>query len=311
MANVIPFQAWRYNLSRVQMERVAAPPYDVISLAEQEALYSCDPYNIVKVEFGKMQASDNQTNNQYERARNYWENWIKESVIKQDQTKSFYLLSTSFLDPETKKKRTRLVIFGLIKLEPFEARVVLPHEKTHARAKEDRLKLLEATKTNFSPVFGLYEDHEHLARSIYSVHSKISPLFSFSLENGEEHMLWQISDAEEVNKLSRMFESESILIADGHHRYETALHYRDLMRERQGKNGQMAADYALMGFVEAEDSGLLILPIHRIIKNLKMFDREAFLKWIQDFFSVEKMNESRLHEISRGAVKEIGLQLRN
>ncbi len=289
------------------MEHVAAPPYDVISPAEQEALYTRDPHNIVKVEFGKTDPSDNQEQNQYARARTYWEDWIKESVIQKDETKSFYLLSDVFEDPETKVKRTRLVLFGLIKLEAFEKRVVLAHEKTHARAKEDRLKLLQATKTNFSPVFGLYQDNMRLAASLYGRHSKQNPLFSFSLENGEELKLWQIQDVNETRDLTHMFESKPILIADGHHRYETALHYRDLLREH-GKNVSHDSDYALMGFVEVEDPGLLILPIHRMIKNLWKFTPREFLTAAQEFFTVERVTDGDLQAISRGDKRGIGVR---
>ena len=300
MATVIPFQAWRYNLERVRIDRVVAPPYDVISREEQEALYGRDPFNIVKVECGKVEVSDNELHNQYERAAKYWESWIQQSVIQQDKVKSFYLLSTLFKDPESGEKKRRLVIFGLIKLEPFEARVVLPHEKTHAGAKEDRLKLLQTTKTNFSPVFGLYEDKQKLAHSLYSAYASIPPLFSFSLENGEEHQLWQISSLTDVQNLSQMFESKSILIADGHHRYETALYYRNLDRSKRDQNGLLSSDYVLMGFVEVEDEGLLILPIHRVVKNLKGINPTKFVEELTGFFSIKKTSEDKLHAIARG-----------
>jgi len=317
MATVIPFRARRYNINQVEIDRVVAPPYDVISQAEQEALYARDAHNIIKLELGIDAPNDNETNNKYERARQYLEEWTDQSILAQDKLPGFYLHETKFPDPETGAKRRRIVLFGLIKLEPFEKRTVLPHEKTHSGPKEDRFKLLTATKTNFSPVFGLYDDPEKIINRLHGRFQLDRPLFSFELENGESHKLWQITNSLEVARISRMFEAKSILIADGHHRYETALRYAEEQRKLNGGEAALPSDYALMGLVESKDEGLLIFPIHRMIKNLPAIgdcpdvpDLPPFLGRLSEVFTVEKVGPEILPKIAKGKLKSgFGIQL--
>ncbi|MBI4388190.1 MAG: DUF1015 domain-containing protein [Candidatus Omnitrophica bacterium] len=314
MATVIPFRAWRYEASRVKINQVVAPPYDVISPSEQEALYARDPHNIVRIELTREEDASSKwgqvfTSNlspfdkdKYEYAAHLWKTWIQEETVKQDSRESFYLYETSFLDPETNLKRNRLVIFGLMRLETFESKVILPHEKTHAKPKEDRFKLLAATKTNFSPVFGLYRDPEQLTKQIYKQQQKAAPLVSFTLGQGEQHKLWQVNGPKNISEISKMFQTKSILIADGHHRYETALNYSRSVQRSSSQNG-FSSDYVLMGFVELEDDGLLIFPIHRMIQNLSGFDPGTFLKKLTPIFSYRKANDQELHNIAKGLLR--------
>lgn len=312
MAKVATFRAWRYNTGQIQMERVVAPPYDIISPSEQEDLYNRDPHNIIRLELGKEEAGDTETKNKYTRAASTWSEWAREGAIKRDEDESFYLYETVFPDPETGSIRQRLVLFGLIGLEPFSAKVVLPHEKTHAKPKEDRLKLLKAIRTNLSPVFGLYEDQGKLVRNIHRELSATQPLFSFDYSGKERHRLWQIADTLKIESISAMFRSKSILIADGHHRYETALNFRDEFRREHNIRGAHPSDFALMGFVEMEDEGLLIFPIHRLIRNLEAVHAEEFIKRMSTRFICEKQDESFLRRISRGDIRPgFGIRLRD
>lgn len=306
MAIIIPFKALRYDSSRLNMANVVAPPYDIISPAEQEALYGRDPHNIIRLELTKEEPGDDEKKNKYSRAAQILEDWLEKGILKKDPAKSFYLYETVFLDPETKKMKRRLVIFGLIKLEPFQTKTVLPHEKTHSRPKEDRMKLIKATHTNFSPVFGLYADSDQLVKDIYSKLDKTPPLFAFDLEKGEGHRLWAIAQSKDIEAISRMFQSKSILIADGHHRYETALQYGIDQRKLAEGKGELPSDYALMGFVEMEDEGLLIFPIHRMIKNLSNsnFKTVDFLEKTSFLFNCEKADSAALQAISKGEKRD-------
>ncbi|PIQ85828.1 MAG: hypothetical protein COV74_07370 [Candidatus Omnitrophica bacterium CG11_big_fil_rev_8_21_14_0_20_45_26] len=294
MAEVIPFKAWRYNTKQVEIEKVVAPPYDVISVEEQEALYQRHDCNIIRVELSK----ENGTVNKYEAAAHQWSRWIQERMIQQDQTAGYYLYETVFRDLDGEKEHRRLVLFGLIKLEPFETKVVLPHEKTHAGPKADRLELLRATHTNFSPIFGLYDDETQTVQKIYQTLQSKTPLYRMALPDGEIHQIWHVTNEADLQSVADMFDSKTILIADGHHRYETALYYS----RHEGKTGSTAA-YALVGFAEYHDPGLLIYPIHRLIKHLSHYDHASLQKYIETFFTVEKADEKTLQNISKGCLQ--------
>lgn len=309
MATIVPFKAWHYNTS-LDIASVVAPPYDVISPSEQEALYERSPHNVIKIELGKDEPGDHDTTNKYTRAKDFWKVWSEESVVVQDKKPGFYLYENKFLDPQTGKKRTRLVLFGLIKLEPFQSKVVLPHEKTHSGPKEDRFKLLSATQTNFSPVFGLYQDSNQTVKLFHGKAQLDRPLFSFEQDNGDFHRLWQITNSMEVSKLSKIFEGKSILIADGHHRYETALRYAEEKRN-SGSSEALPSDYVLMGLVELQDQGLLIFPIHRMIQNFQSFSQPDFLNRLSELFQVKQVEEDALHQIAAGNAQNFGIQIGN
>ena len=321
MATIIPFSAWRYDSKSVPIERVVAPPYDIISPDEQEALYSRDPHNVIRVELTKEDKKSGL--NKYELAAKIWGEWIQKGVITQDEESSYYLYKNQFQDPETKSLKSRVVIFGAFKLEPFETRVILPHEKTHSKAKEDRYQLLQATKTNFSPVFGLYEDQSKLIQTIAAESQKAKQAISFSLEGGESHELWKINDPKQVAQIQKMFERKSILIADGHHRYETALNYW-----KDQKSPKSSVGYCLMGLVELSDEGLLIFPIHRLVKNVENVilsrfedttkdprseilrltpqdDRfsKAMIAQLSRMFDCKKVDDQTLDQVARGKLR--------
>ena len=309
MAIVTPFKAWRYNTARVSMDRVVAPPYDIISAAEQEALYARDPHNIIRIELGKGEPGDHDMKNKYTRAKECWNAWIRGTVVRQDAKAGYYLYETDFTHPSSGKRLKRLVVFGLLKLEPFESKIVLPHEKTHAGPKEDRFKLLEATRTNFSAVYGMYQDHKQTVKELRAACAKETPAFSFKLTNDETHTLWPVSEPAKTEMISRMFNTQPILIADGHHRYETALNFKNAEQTRLGNKRSPSSDYVLTGFVEQHDEGLLIFPIHRLIRNITALTAEQVLSRLSPVFAYEKIDEKLLHDIADGSGNGFGLRL--
>lgn len=292
MAIIKPFRALRYNPGSVKMDQVVAPPYDIISPAEQEALYGKSPYNIIRIEYGKEDASV-----KYQKAFEFLNAWLKKKILEKDTKESFYLYETIFKDPESGRIKTRVVIFGLFQVEPFESKVILPHEKTHSGPKEDRFKLLSAIKTNISPVYGLYQDSKGTAQELRKKFEKQKPLYEFKFSDGETHKLWAVSDSSDKTQISKMFSDKQVLIADGHHRYETALRYS---REYPSE----ASKFCLMGLVELEDEGLLIFPIHRLLKNIKKVSASELSQILSPLFDSRKISETEVKELAQGKIRD-------
>ncbi len=315
MAIIKPFRALRYNSGSVKMDQVVAPPYDIISPAEQEALYGKSPYNIIRIEYGKEDASV-----KYQKASEFLNEWLRKQILEKDTKESFYLYETIFKDPESGRIKTRVVIFGLFQVEPFESKVILPHEKTHSGPKEDRFKLLSAIKTNISPVYGLYQDSERTAQELRKKFEKQKPLYEFKFSDGEAHKLWAVSDSSDKTQISKMFSDKQVLIADGHHRYETALRYSQeqaASRKLQAAGSKLQtsslkpeagslqpSDYCLMGLVELEDEGLLIFPIHRQLKNIKKVSASELSQILSPLFDSRKISETEVKELAQGKIRD-------
>ena len=237
MAHIKPFQAWYYHPKRVAIERVVAPPYDVISHEEARALQARDPHNVIRLILGQASAEDVERDDRYRQARNYLNRWIKEGVLTQERKAGYYLLETSYEHPGVKKKLLRLAFFALLRLEPFERKIVFAHERTHESPKLDRGKLLRATQANFCPVFTLYEDPTHGLEETRGACESRTPLFDFTDGESTHHRLWFLAEPAQLDQLNRALDRKRIFIADGHHRYETALRYADEMNAALQKAG--------------------------------------------------------------------------
>ncbi|HLY65790.1 MAG TPA: DUF1015 domain-containing protein, partial [Chloroflexota bacterium] len=233
------------------MGEVIAPPFDVISPTEQAELYERGPFNIVRLELGREA-------DPYAEAKCCFESWRRDGALRQDEP-SFYVYEQRF--QAAGREYTRRGLIGRVQLEPWEAGVILPHEATHGKAKEDRLQLMRAVKANVSPVFGLYEDPRHELAPALDAATRSQPIASGKANEGEEHRLWRIGDAALQNSISEFFGERQLFIADGHHRYETALAYRD-------EAGTEAAGYVMMVLVDFADPGLVVLPTHRLLYGL-------------------------------------------
>ena len=245
MAEAQPFPGLRF--AGVTLGDAIAPPYDVISPEEQDRLYDRSPYNVVRLELGRER-------DRYAEAQRCFQEWRQAGVLRQDEP-SFYVYEQRFHGD-----RVRRGLFARVKLEPWSAGVVLPHEETLTKPKADRLDLLRAVQANVSPVFGLYEDPgKELAGLLSSVCAQ-APAQEAKDEAGEDHRLWQVSEPSVVSNVRAFFGNRQLFIADGHHRYETALAYRD-------EAGTEASKYVLMALVDFADAGLLVLPTHRLIRR--------------------------------------------
>jgi uncharacterized protein (DUF1015 family) len=291
-----PFRAWRYEGKRTELGQVIAPPYDVISRAEQEALYERSPYNVIRLILGKEPDF-------HERARLLWETWTGEGILVQDERPSFYLYEQTFRHPWEKRQMRRLALVGTLRLGAPGS--VLAHEATFAAPKQDRLLLLEKTRTNLSPIFGLYQNSRQILLPLCEASRKKPLLFEAEDAAGVLHRGWAIEREEEQRDIREALHQERILIADGHHRYETALEYRRKMRIVHPETPEEAPfDFALMALVAFEDEGLLCLSTHRIIRSFGALSREAFLKKLRDYFDALPVKEEELFKTLEAASLE-------
>jgi uncharacterized protein (DUF1015 family) len=289
MADVRPFKALRYDTQQQDVSALICPPYDVISPKQEEALLQSNPYNFVRIEFSKAQPGDDEQSNRYSRALSFLEHWIESGVLRQDDKPAYYLHEHTF-EYEGKKSK-RYGLFARIRLEEWDRMIVRPHERTLAGPKRDRIRLISTLEANTSPVFGLYNDPEGYIAGILAQIIDWPATAAFNGENGEYHRLWLIDDAVTVSAIEKGFTSKPLYIADGHHRYESALAY---CKESQVKNPELPLDAALkfvmMSLTDMSDPGMLILPTHRLVKGIAQTAINALSSSLAEFFNIERFS---------------------
>lgn len=288
---VIPFRGLRYNATKVDgLENVIAPPYDVIKTEERLALEARHPANIIRLILSQPCNDDTANANQYTRAAALMNQWISDDVFVRDTTPCYYIYDQSFTDPDG-KNYTRRALIALVKLEPFENKVILPHEKTHAGPKADRLNLMRECHANLSPIFLLYADPAgDIEQIMQGFTDARTPDIDCAETFGSTHQLWCLDDAARNREIQALFASRPLLIADGHHRYETALAFRDEMTENISNAKATGYDYMMMNLVRMESPGLAVLAIHRLLQNLSA-DRIAHaLSKLPEVFEVHEID---------------------
>ena len=298
MAKIIPFKGILYNKEKIRdMKDVVAPPYDVISPPEQEELYKRHENNVVRLILGKESDSDTPDNNRYTKAKDSFDSWQKDSILIKDAFPSIYVYSQEYHLGETEgfEKKRRLGFIALSKLENFGEGKIHPHENTLAKPKEDRLKLMQHCNANFSSIFGLFSDPSKRIDSVLKDYMRHSPLYDLVDDAGMRHTLWAIRDNKVIQIITGVMSDKQVFIADGHHRYETAINYRNEMREKLPNfTGEELYNYVMMYFTNTNSEGLSILPIHRLVSNLSDFDKKKIVEKAGEFFNIEKLsfNES-------------------
>jgi uncharacterized protein (DUF1015 family) len=308
LAEISEFRGVRYNPATVQyMQNIICPPYDVISAQEQKALYEKNKYNMVRLEFGLEQEGDNERSNRYTRARDEFNRWLKDNVLIQDQVPNYYVHEHSFEIGEAKKKR--LELYACVRLEPWENKIVVPHEFTMAKAKADRLDLMKACSADFSPIFGLYEDPGGKINQLIVNRVKATPTYNFQTGT-DYHRFWAVNEPEFVQRVSHFLIPKPIYIADGHHRYETALEYREYRRELDpGGSGNEAYNYVMMALVSFSDPGIVILPIHRLVRAIQKETIDKFKKGLSDYFEVREASAGNVSlAAAAGSIRIYGLE---
>jgi uncharacterized protein (DUF1015 family) len=274
-----PFKAYRFSDEVVgDVGGCIAPPYDVIDDDLRERLYKKNKYNIVQITKGKTTPSDGPDNNQYTRAAKLLANWVQTGAIKRDAAENIYGYVQDF--EVAGQKSRRLSFIALAKLEEL-GKGVRPHEYTLEKPKIDRLNLRRATKASFGLIFMLYQDAANLADKIIQKAAIQKPLIDFTDEQNVRHQLFAVADAGDIDAIAKMMSAKTCIIADGHHRYETALAYYK-------ETGDPANQYILTAFVNARQKGLVVLATHRLIQNVKNFDAARMIANLQRDFEMAK-----------------------
>jgi uncharacterized protein (DUF1015 family) len=299
MAEVYPFRAFRYNPSRVSFERVLTQPYDKISPAMQKNYYAADPHNLIIVEKGLTFSDDKPQHNVYTRAATALEEWIRNNVVIQDRDPLFYAYTQEYTVPGTDLRRTRRGFIGAGKLEDYSAGIVFRHEHTLSGPKADRLELLRHTRTHTGQLFMLYSDEQRRIDAILEeIEAAVPPVTELRDEYGVVHRLRVVWESERVTAIREAMAGQKLVIADGHHRYETALNFRNECRARAAgshpgapcdhAHGDIAPwELAMMTFVNTRSEGLTILPTHRVAANLDDFSWSSVRRYLEPWFAAE------------------------
>jgi len=306
VAIIAPFRALRFDPRRADLARVVTQPYDKISPEMQERYYAASPYNLVRIILGKPEATDGPRENVYTRAAGYFQHWREQGILREDDEPSIYAYVQNFPGPDQQALERRGFI-ALGKIEDYRANVVFRHEQTLAKPKADRLELLRATRAHFEQLFMLYRDPEgEIDRRLAP---RNEPDVFIADEYGVEHRVWRIVDSEVIAAIRAGMRSKKLIIADGHHRYETALNYRNERRAAEtsaaaagarqpgsvdatASERSPAATYesVMMTFINMDSPDLVILPTHRVVAGLSSFSPQAFAHRVQEHFSIEDVD---------------------
>jgi uncharacterized protein (DUF1015 family) len=307
MAKVFPFRAFRYSPAHAPFEHVLTQPYDKISPAMQDKYYAANPHNLIAVEKGRVHPSDAPGNNVYTRAATAIREWIRSGIVVQDPAASFYGYTQEYSVPGTTERQTRRGFIGAGQLEEYSAGVIYRHEHTLSGPKADRLELLRRTQISTGQLFLIYSDAQKRVDAVLSdAESSAAPATEMTDEYGVIHRLWVISEPERVKAIQESMADQKLVIADGHHRYETALNYRN---ERRTQAGNTAADApyerAMMTFINTQGAGLTILPTHRVVAKLREFNWAELRRHLEPWFTAESFTsrEGFLRQLSASRKK--------
>lgn len=286
MAKVLPFRGLRY--SKGDLASVTTPPYDIISPSRQKEFYEKDENNVIRLEYGMEYPCDTADNNRYTRAAAELKRMLEEKALVRDEKPCFYIYEEIF-DNEGEKLSLKGII-GIVELSEFSEKKVLPHEETLSKAKADRFELMKATNCNFSQIYSLYNDGDGRLRALINEFSSKAPDLSFAAFDGLRQNVWIVPEGEAAREITRLFEDKQFFIADGHHRYETALNYKKYM-ESIGAEGDLWK-YCMMYLVDMNLPGLVVYPTHRIVRGLKNFDADRLLGDIAVNFEITEIGKS-------------------
>ncbi len=283
MAKIFPFRGYRYSPEAGPADRLLTQPYDKISPEMQANYYQASPHNFVRLIKGQEKPGDDAAHNVYTRAAADLEDWIRQGVLVQEPEPAFYPYFQEFEHPETGQVFERRGFIGLTEAVGYEKKVVHRHERTHSGPKLDRLRLTRHTKAHFGQLFMLYDDPEFAVDRQLDEMAAIPPLLEVRDEFGVRHRLWKITDPSRLGEMQHAMESKNLLVADGHHRYETALAYA---RENPGLAG---AGKVMMTFVNLRSPGLVVLATHRLLDGLPGFSSDDLLRRAAPFFEIEPL----------------------
>jgi uncharacterized protein (DUF1015 family) len=308
MAQINPFRSLLYNQEKVDLKKVIMPPYDIIKEKDAGIYYRRDPHNIIRVDKGSAEENDGDRNNRYTRAADLLDEWMMDGVLLPDGEESFYAHTQEYRLPGGEKKEMT-GFFAAVKLEEFDRKIVLPHERTHSGPKKDRLDLMRATHANTSPILSLYFDKTKKIHAILKKTMRAKPFIDVAGYDSLRSRMWRITSKGDIKKIKVFFGSKQLFIADGHHRYETAINFRNEMRQKLGIE-ETPYDNIMMCLISMEHSGISILPTHRVFADFRGFD--PLSPAVGEFFKVKKVPSAGAMKkamLKRTAGKKIGLVL--
>ena len=305
MAEVKPFCGLRFSPGAGKINELVCPPYDIISNDERTAFLSTNPHNVIRLELPR------EGENVYDKAGEVLNSWLSDGILIKDPEPGFYIYEEEFEINGT--RRSFKGIIARVRLTDFDEGVVIPHENTLSAAKEDRFKLMCATNCNFSQIYCLFEDGDKkISNRISDAATNENAIYDFTDNENVTHRLWRTVNTAETEAL---FKEKHLFIADGHHRYETALRYRDLMR-KNGADKDDASEYVMMMLVPMESEGLVVFPTHRIVHSLDSFSAEDLVLSCKEYFIVENAKsvgeiEDKLKDCYANGRTAFGLYCKN
>jgi uncharacterized protein (DUF1015 family) len=303
MAEIIPFKALRYDPHQVKLEDVLTQPYDKITPEMQARYYQRSAHNLVRIILGKGGETDTDAFNVYTRAAEYLHDWRSGGILKQDAEPGIYAYAQTFTVPGTADLAERRGLIALGRIHDYSDGVVFRHEQTLSGPRVDRLNLLRATRAHFGQIFMLHSDPRGELEGLLKAKTEEDPDTSVLDEYETLHRLWHIHDPALIAAVQQNMRVKKLLIADGHHRYETALAYRNERRAASGIDANAAHEFVMMTLVPMESRGLVILPTHRVVHGLPTFDRERMLEAAGRFFDIDRID---LRTESRSATTLLG-----
>ncbi|MFZ0944709.1 MAG: DUF1015 domain-containing protein [Syntrophobacteraceae bacterium] len=310
MAEIAPFRGLRYNQEMVpDLAQVVIPPYDVISPEEQRAFHERNPYNFIRLELGLPAPEDSSEDNPHTRAAGWIRQWQDQRILLRNPNPSIYCYELDYKEgPDAVKTRKGFIC--ALRLEDFSSGRVRPHEKTFQAIKDERLALMLACNANLSPVFALYPDSNEEAYRALASGKRGDPVVSFTDFYGMTHRVWPVTDRTVLDQVRKLTLDKPIFIADGHHRYETALNYRNAFRDRYGSGNPNASyEFIMVYLTDMNEPGLTILPTHRLLRNLGDWDCEGLFERAKSYFHVERFESENGGELRwKEAIREGGLR---
>ncbi len=287
MALIRPFRGVRYNEQKIKdIVDVICPPYDVISPTLQDQLYARDSHNFVHIEYNRETAQDNDRDNRYTRAANTVSSWLQEGILKVDRDAAFYLHVHHFKYRDRPLERHDLIT--CTRLEEWEAKIIRPHEQIIPKAKSDRMSMLAACHANTSAVLAMYRDPAGVVADNLHATGKEPPLIDFTDTNGERHQFWMVTDPDRINAIQGAIAKQPLYIADGHHRYDSALTYRRELLRTVRASGEEGFNFVMMSLIDFDDPGTVILATHRLVRGIpKILLPELKLRLL-DYFEIEE-----------------------
>jgi len=310
MADIIPFKGIRYNKEKIKDPNlVMTPPYDIISPVQQEMYYNSDEYNMIKLDLVKEFPTDTEQDNRYTRASDTFAQWLSNRVLVGEERPSIYFYEVSYTKYGPEKKMKGFI--ALCRLEEFGKGKVVPHEYTLSKPKSDRLNLLRSCQANFSLIFSLYSSVDgKINKTIEGNLKNSAPDTDVVDDNGDRHRLWVVSDPAIIEAVQKEMQEKTVYIADGHHRYEASLNYRNEARQ---KSGEGPYDYIMMFFANMDEPGLTVLPTHRLISGVSEDKINSLYDSLVKYFRIKDFdftngNESVARRQLLDAMKKAGPQ---